>query len=100
VTVTPFIPDGPLARGVEPDAPAGTGAALPGGFASALARALDGAEGALARAAGAERAFIAGRGGLQEMVVERAQADILLAIAGAAASRTVQALNTILGMQI
>jgi flagellar hook-basal body complex protein FliE len=100
VTVTPFIPDGPHSRGIEPDAPAGTGTGLPGNFAAALARALDGAGAALARADGAERAFISGRGGLQEMVVERAQADVLLAIAGAAAARTVQALNTILGMQI
>jgi hypothetical protein len=34
------------------------------------------------------------------MVVERAQADVVLAIAGAAAARSVQALTTILGMQV
>ena len=40
------------------------------------------------------------RGGLQEMVLERAQADIALSIASAAASRTAQALTTVLGMQV
>jgi len=98
VTVTPFIPDVPLVT------PGTATPALPDSttsdFASALARALDGAGGALAGAERAEQAFIAGRGGLQEMVVERAQADVLLAIAGAASSRTLQALNTILGMQV
>jgi hypothetical protein len=34
------------------------------------------------------------------MVLERAQADVVLSIAGAAASRTAQALTTILGMQV
>jgi hypothetical protein len=34
------------------------------------------------------------------MVLERAQADVSLAIAGAAASRVAQALGTILGMQV
>ena len=93
MTVTPFIPDAPLEGVLESDAPSE-------GFGAAFERALDGAGAALARADRAERAFIGGRGGLQEMVVERAQADVLLAVAGAAASRTVQALNTILGMQI
>jgi len=93
MTVTPFVPDAPLGRMPEPDAPSES-------FGAAFERALDGAGAALARAERAEQAFIGGRGGLQEMVVERAQADVLLAVAGAAASRTVQALNTILGMQI
>jgi flagellar hook-basal body complex protein FliE len=55
---------------------------------------------ALGRADAAERAFAQGRGGLQEMVLERAQADVTLSIASAATARTAQALTTILGMQI
>jgi flagellar hook-basal body complex protein FliE len=98
VTVTPFVPDVPLGTpGATTPAPSDSTTSE---FASALARALDGAGTALEGAERAEQAFIAGRGGLQEMVVERAQADVLLAIAGAAASRTLQTLNTILGMQI
>jgi len=99
VTVTPFVPDVPLAPLRDAPAPAMPGSGV-GDFGSALARALDGAGVALSGAERAEQAFIAGRGGLQEMVVERAQADVLLAIAGAAATRSLQALNTILGMQI
>jgi hypothetical protein len=34
------------------------------------------------------------------MVVERARADVALSLATAAASRTAQALTTILGMQV
>ena len=93
MTVTPFVPDAPLGRMLEPGAPSES-------FGAAFERALDGAGAALARAERAEQVFIGGRGGLQEMVVERAQADVLLAVAGAAASRAVQALNTILGMQV
>ena len=38
--------------------------------------------------------------GLQEMVLERAQADVVLSVASAAASRAAQALTTLLGMQV
>jgi flagellar hook-basal body complex protein FliE len=69
-------------------------------FGATLLDALDAAGGALARADAAERAFSNGRGGLQEMVLERAQADVVLSIASAAASRTAQALTTLLGMQV
>ncbi len=65
-----------------------------------MADAFDGAATALARADGAERAFAAGRGGLQEMVLERAQADIALSLASTAVSHVTQALGTILGMQV
>lgn len=86
----------------EPDAPLSVPlpAADPDAFSAALGRALDAASGALDGAAAAERAFASGRGGLQEMVVARAQADVSVALAAAAASRTTQALSTILGMQI
>jgi flagellar hook-basal body complex protein FliE len=63
-------------------------------------RALEQAGGAFERAARAEAAFVQGTGGLQEMVVERAQADVVLQIASAAASHVVQSLGTILNMQI
>jgi flagellar hook-basal body complex protein FliE len=69
-------------------------------FGAVLQRAFDGAEGALARADAAERAFASGRGGLAEMVVARATGDIALALATAAASRVTQGLGTLLGMQI
>jgi flagellar hook-basal body complex protein FliE len=60
-------------------------------FADALAGAFRDTTAALERADGAEGAFASGRGGLQEMVIERAQADVTLAIAGATASRIAQA---------
>lgn len=69
-------------------------------FSRAVGRAFGDASVALERADAAEAAFASGRGGMQEMIVERAQADIALSIASAAASRAAQSLTTILGMQI
>jgi flagellar hook-basal body complex protein FliE len=69
-------------------------------FGAFVAEALGNASALLERADAAERAFARGRGGLQEMVVERAQADVALSLASATASRATQALTTILGMQI
>lgn len=109
MTVTPLSPETAPNSEPEPDAPAPdiergpptpTIDRNPEDFGSALRRAVDAAGAALARADEAERDFVSGRGGLQEMVVERAQADVLLTLAGAAAARTVGALNTILGMQV
>lgn len=98
MTVTPLVPN--PAPDV-PDLPIATAPAARGDdFGNALLRALDGAGALLGRADALEQAFARGSGGLQEMVVERAQADIALAVAGAAASRTAQALSTILGMQV
>lgn len=54
----------------------------------------------LDRADAAESAFAHGSGGLQEMVVARARADITLSVAATGAGRAAQALNTLLGMQI
>ena len=90
---------------VDDDAPLG---AAPSGidslggdaFAGALRAAFAGAGSALERADAAERAFATRHGGLQEMVLERARADVVLSLATAAASRTAQALSTILGMQV
>ncbi|HMD03367.1 MAG TPA: hypothetical protein VKG44_10440 [Candidatus Baltobacteraceae bacterium] len=77
--------------------PAASGSAS---FGAQLLAALDAASNVLGRADGAERNFAMGRGGLQEMVLERAQADVVLAIAGVAASRVAQGLSTLLGMQV
>lgn|GEM_PF-584184 len=91
---------------VEPDAPladAPNGGDAPAGgasFAAALQDAFSAAGSALQRADAAERAFARGHGGLQEMVLERAQADVLVSLASATASRAAQALTTVLGMQV
>lgn len=96
----------PLESAGELDLPAlgsARAAALPPGanaFTSALGGAFNAASDALGRADAAESAFSAGRGGMQEMVLERAQADVALSLASAAASRAAQSLSTILGMQI
>jgi flagellar hook-basal body complex protein FliE len=104
VTVPPILPDVPQpaapASGAAARAPAGAGPSGGLTFGDALGEALDQAERALDGAASAERDFVAGRGGLQEMVLERARADIALSVATAAASRVSQALTTVLGMQI
>ncbi len=97
--VAPLVPT-PAIAGSD-DSPLGIPSSpSDGGFGGALARALDATSSALRRADAAEHAFAAGRGGLQEMVVERARADVALSLATAAASRTTQALTTILGMQV
>jgi len=100
MTVEPLIPALPA---LAPDEPLGTPQPVGGGrgsFATALAKAFGDASESLERADRAEHAFAAGRGGLQEMVLERAQSDVALSLAGATASRVSQALSTILGMQI
>lgn len=61
---------------------------------------LDGAGAALDRADRAEHAFAVQRGGLVEMMVERASADVMLQLAAVAAGRTTQAISTLLGMQV
>jgi len=61
---------------------------------------VDAASSILGRADDAEAAFAAHRGGLQEMVVERARADIALQIAAAGAQRVTQGLQTLLGLQV
>ena len=102
MTVVPLDSAAARALGPVPDAPLTRPAARSesSDFGADFGRALDAAEATLARADGTERAFASERGGLQEMVLERAQADVALSIASAAASRTAQALSTILGMQI
>jgi hypothetical protein len=67
---------------------------------NAFAQLVDAAGALLGRAEQAEAAFTAHRGGLEEMVVERARADIALAIATSAAQRATQAVSTLLGMPL
>jgi hypothetical protein len=89
--VTNLVPD------VAADAPSVT--PLPSG-GGAFGDLVDAASGVLTGADDAERAFAAHRGGLQEMVVERARADIALQIAAGSAQRVTQGLQTLLGLQI
>jgi flagellar hook-basal body complex protein FliE len=103
MTVEPLGPGGMLAPVPGPDAPLAPGEAPSGdapSFAGALQRAVGDAGGALERAERAEQRFASRRGGLQEMVLERARADVALSLATAAASRTTQALTTLMGMQV
>jgi flagellar hook-basal body complex protein FliE len=83
-----------------PDAPAVRGPATANGGGNAFGALVDAAGSLLQRADRAEAAFVAHRGGLQEMVVERARADVALQIAASATQRAAQALQTLLGMQI
>lgn len=87
--IDPIVPDAAAAAPSPRSASAG-------GFAQLV----DSAAAQLDRADTAEAAFAHGTGGLQEMVVERARADISLSVAATAAQRAAQALNSILGMQI
>jgi flagellar hook-basal body complex protein FliE len=86
--VEPLVPD---------VAPASSEPSRPGGAFGDL---IEAAGTILAGADAAEAAFATHRGGLQEMVVERARADIALQIAAASAQRVTQGLQTLLGMQI
>ncbi len=102
MTIEPLVPALKAATGI-PDAPLSArdaGASEDASFAGALGRAFGDASASLERADRSERAFAAGHGGLQEMVLQRAQADVALSLASAAATRASQALSTILGMQV
>jgi flagellar hook-basal body complex protein FliE len=88
-----LVPDAPLERPAITPLPS---VAASGGFPALV----DAAGAALGKADAAETAFARGTGGLQEMVVARAQADITLAVAASGAQRAAAALNTLLGMQI
>jgi flagellar hook-basal body complex protein FliE len=90
-----FLPDAAEAPVVSPLAPAAAGAR-----GDAFTALVDAAASALGRADAAEAAFAAHRGGMQEMVVERARADIALQIAAAGVQRATQGLQTLLGMQV
>jgi hypothetical protein len=83
-----------------PDAAAPRGPAAAAEPGSAFGRLVDAAGAILDGADRAEAAFAAHRGGLQEMVVERARADLALQIAATAAQRVAQSVSTVLGMQV
>ena len=86
-------------QALQPDVPDDVASGEPpakGGFGAVL----DAAGSALDRADRAEHAFVARRGGLVEMMVERANADVMLLLATTAAQRTSQALSTLFGMQV
>ncbi len=78
----------------------GAGTADGGAHGNAFGALVDAAGASLDRADVAEAQFTAHKGGLQEMVVERARADIALQVAATAAQRSAQALQTLLGMQL
>ena len=88
---------------LEPDAPLGATSEAPRVSplqSHQFENLLDAAGSALDRADRAERAFAEGKGGLVEMMIERASADVLLQLATAAAQRTTQAVSTLVGMQV
>jgi flagellar hook-basal body complex protein FliE len=87
--VEPLIPD------VAPSANAGA-APQPNAFSGLL----DDLAAVLGKAQRAEDTFASGSGDLQSAIYERARADVALSVATAAAQRTVQALQTILNMQV
>jgi flagellar hook-basal body complex protein FliE len=87
MTVMPLEADAPVVPQAE---------SVPQEFLAALDR----AGAVFAKADRAEAAFLQGRGGLQEMVVARAHADVAIAIATAAATRAVQALGQIFSMPV
>ncbi len=85
---------------IVPDTAAGKPSSAASPAAGGFGALVDAAGRALAKADAAETAFAHGTGGLQEMVVERARADIALNVTATGAQRAAQALNTLLGMQI
>ena len=91
-----LVPDTAAPEAASRDAASAPGAA----GASAFARLVDAAGAMLESADRAEAAFAGHRGGLQEMVVERARADVALQVAATAAQRVAQSVTTLLGMQL
>ncbi|MBV9719597.1 MAG: flagellar hook-basal body complex protein FliE [Candidatus Eremiobacteraeota bacterium] len=81
-----------------PDAPPAESAQR--GDGAAFARALDALHGLFSDASQAEDDFAYGRGTLQAAVYERAQADVALSVATAAAQRLTQSVQSILNMQV
>jgi flagellar hook-basal body complex protein FliE len=70
------------------------------GDTGSFSRALDAFADALRNASGAEDAFAAGSGTLQQAVYERTRADVALSVATATAQRLVQSLQAVLNMQV
>jgi flagellar hook-basal body complex protein FliE len=67
---------------------------------SGFAQALDAIGKVLGDANAAEDAYASGAGNLQNAMYERAQADIALSVATAAAQRAAQAVQTLMNLQI
>lgn len=67
---------------------------------NAFGKLLDDVGASLDRAAGAENAFAAHAGSLQDAVYERARADVVVAAAAAAATRIAQTVQTLTNMQV
>ena len=65
-----------------------------------FAQALDSIGQVLNRATQAEDAYASGTGALQDAMYQRAQADVALSVATAAAQRAAQAVQTLLNLQI
>ena len=94
VRTMPLLSDAPPVR-TEPLAPQPTAQ-----DASAFARALDALGATFDRAQGAEDAFAAGAGSLQDAVYSRARADVAIAVATATVGRVVQSVQSLLNMQV
>ena len=92
MTVEPLVPDIAPSLAVPNDA----SAADPGAFG----KALDAVGALLDGANSSENLYANGTGSLQNAVIERARADVALSIATAAAQRGVQAMQSILNMQV
>ena len=75
-------------------------ATRPAGDSSGFGAALDAIGRALGDATQAEDAFANGSGSLQDAMYKRAQADVALSVATAAAQRAAQAVQTLLNLQI
>ncbi len=70
------------------------------GDQSGFGRALDAIGRVLGDATQAEDAYADGTGSLQDAMYRRAQADVALSVATAAAQRAAQAVQTLLNLQI
>jgi flagellar hook-basal body complex protein FliE len=68
--------------------------------ASGFGQALDAIGKVLGAATRAEDAYASGTGSLQEAMYQRAQADVALSVATAAAQRAAQAVQTLMNLQI
>lgn len=88
MTVVPLLPDAPVVS-----APAVSDGGRFSGIVNDLAAALDAAQ-------SAEDRFAAGSGDLQSAIYERARADVALSITTATVQRSVQALQSVLNMQV
>lgn len=86
MTVEPLLPDAP-ALPVQSDA-------------GSFGRILDALSAALSGAGETEDRFARGRATLQDAVYERARADVALSVAVATAQRAVQAVQSVLNMQV